>query len=913
MNLFSFPRRYLALALGLALQGPVAAADARTGAAIVPDDFGSLMDGDTEYIDVQVLGQRLGMFPVTVRPDTLTFDNPDAVIDALLGAGAVLDDDARATLSGLLATRLSTHEALACSVATGPCGYLATDSADVILDRQKAALSLFLRSDWFARKPPDERFHTPTEGAENALVHRQTAFYASSRQFSSLAVNGVGALGVTDAGYIGFDWRLIRQASPRHTRTDVTLRSVYGRQDIGKTHYVQAGRMDMRNLSSPLGGNFGIAMQPFSRMEGVRIGTTQAYVNREVAGRGTPVTVILTQPARVDAYRGEELLGSTYLPAGLQDVDTSTFPVGSYPVTLRIVQNGAAVRDETVPFVREGGSLGRGGEGVQWFAQAGHALYDSVDDGSRGRSRLPAAQAGVRLPLFRGVALGNSLARIDGRLYDETRIDAWVPVGGRSLNLSISQLVGSDGARGQMQQLTFGRRISWSLYRYRTLTRHCNDADQMRMRGLSCTSSLSATVSAPLGSGQLTLGYARSSSRRRWETDPFERPLPALPGHASMTDSTTASRALSLGYSRVFSVGPESLASLGASSYRRRLTGGRSDTGGFLSVTFTRLPPQNAGLYSRVQSLGAQAATPRNGAATKTLRASETRTWKEHGYRQLSAEASGDDRHRFNATVNGRYEGSAGRLTAYLSHDRIREGGGTFSSSAGYTSAFALSRHGFVMGSDAGGSDPGAGVAVSVAKQPGASDRAAASIVSSTSSPMLVRSGHKRLVTMDAFTRNTLDAKDVATGGGDASVRSILETGTGPRQWFLTPGKVGRESIASRLSLTYLGRIALPDTTTAQSFRLLNAVSADVDPSGAFVAEFDHEPSSLYVWRQGMVYVCRATRSVTKGSIRRMGVVPCEVTSMSALPETVRRRVPDVSVASRGVGVRKVDGPEEVL
>jgi len=902
MRASSFPRKILAGALSLALSGTATAvgADAR-GSAIVPDEFAALMEGQVEYLDVTVLGQRLGMFPVIVRPDTVTFENPQAVIDALLGHGARLDPGARDTLAQVLSSHMTTHESLACGVAVGACGYVGTDNADVILDRQKGVLSLFLRSDWLARKAPDARLHLPSDQTENALVHRQTVLYASGRRFSSLAVTGTGAVGITDGGFIGFDWRMLRQDGNTYRRTDWALRSAYVRQDIARTHYVQAGRMDMRNLSSPLGGNFGLTMQPFGRMEGVRVGTTQAYLNREVAGQGTPVTVILTQPARVDAYRGEELLGSSYLQAGLQNVDTTAFPVGSYPVSLRIVQNGVVSRTETVPFVRQGGNASAI-TGVQWFAQAGRALYDDASVVYE-RPHLPVAQAGVRVPVMRGLVAGNSLARVDGRLYDEARIDAWLPVGRYSVNLTAAQLVGSDGARGQSEQLTFGRRINWSVYRYHTTDADCSAHGSQRMRGLSCNTTVTATVSVPVLRGQATLGYTRSSSRSRYVGELDFPTYPLAPGQRHEQETLVASRALSASYARVFSVGRESLASVGLNGYRRDLNGGRRDRGGFVSVTLSRLPARRAHHATRVQSLGAQFSSPTAGASRATLRASETRIWQEDGYRDLGMQASADDRRRFNASVNGRYDSSAGRFSALLSQDSVRGSRNTFSASAGYASAFALSRSGFVLGADAGGTDPAAGVAVTVHGDRDVDGSAAASVTSPSLAPTSLRAGEKRLIVVSPFQKNVIDTRDGAsTAKKKGAVHASLETGTGPRPWFLTPGKIGLHSIASRMSLTYIGRLSFADDPMGGSLRVLNAVHADVDESGAFVAEFDHRPDALYTWRNGKAYVCRVDRVVAHGAVSQVEMSPCNAVAAVSLPERARRKLPATLPAVAGAG-----------
>ena len=53
--------------------------------------------------------------------------------------------------------------------------------------------------------------------------------------------------------------------------------------------------------------------------------------------KGTPVTVLLSHDARIDARRGNQLLASFYLNAGAQTLDTRSFPDGSYTVNTHVM------------------------------------------------------------------------------------------------------------------------------------------------------------------------------------------------------------------------------------------------------------------------------------------------------------------------------------------------------------------------------------------------------------------------------------------------------------------------------------------------------------------------------------------------------------------------------------------------
>ncbi|WP_338522388.1 TcfC E-set like domain-containing protein [Erwinia aphidicola] len=88
----------------------------------------------------------------------------------------------------------------------------------------------------------------------------------------------------------------------------------------------------------------------------------------------------------MDAYRDGQLLSSFYLKAGTRELDTRTFPTGSYAISLRIYENNQLVRTDTVPYTGTGGTAL---SSFQWFVQAGNVSDDNGspqradDDGRR--------------------------------------------------------------------------------------------------------------------------------------------------------------------------------------------------------------------------------------------------------------------------------------------------------------------------------------------------------------------------------------------------------------------------------------------------------------------------------------------------------------------------------------------------
>ena len=326
-------------------------------ASVVPPGFEDIVTGQDERINVNFLGKPLGLFRVFVTPDAVRFEDSARLLQAL---GSQLNPATDvSTIGDALSKSMARNGNLACAGPAGVngCGYVDTDSAAVIYDESEGNIELFLSRDWVSVEERDQRFREPSPMTENALIHQQTINLSGGRGYESLSVSGTGALGITPKSFIGGNWNFTHTGYSRGSDSHVQLQDLYYRHDLGTEHYAQAGRMDNRNLASALGGNFGFTMLPVGTLDGMRVGTTLAYVNPEVAQQGTPVTLLLPRDSRIDAYRGKELLGTSYMKAGVNALDTSRFPEGTYPLTLRVFENGVQVRTQTTPFTKTGGGV----------------------------------------------------------------------------------------------------------------------------------------------------------------------------------------------------------------------------------------------------------------------------------------------------------------------------------------------------------------------------------------------------------------------------------------------------------------------------------------------------------------------------------------------------------------------------
>ncbi|KVN24863.1 fimbrial protein [Burkholderia pyrrocinia] len=844
-------------------------------ASAVPPGFEDIVAGHDERIDVKFLGQPLGLFRVFVTPEAVRFEDPARLLRAL---GSHVDPAADvSTIGDALSKPMARNGNLACAGQAGlnGCGYVETDSAAVVYDESEGSIELFLSRDWLSTEERDQRFREPSSMTENALIHQQTVNLSGGRGYRSLSVSGTGALGITPKSFIGGNWNFTHTRYSGGSGSRVQLQDLYFRHDIGPAHYAQAGRMDNRNLASALGGNFGFTMLPVGTLDGVRVGTTLAYVNPDVAAQGTPVTLLLPRDSRIDAYRGSELLGTFYMKAGVNALDTSRFPEGTYPLLLRIFENGVQVRTQTTPFTKTGGGLNS--RTRQWFAQAGRAVDQGAPDGV-------AAAAGVRIPLLREMALTSGIASVGRHVYNETALEWRHGFALGVLSAGGSFLVGNDGSRGNTQQISFVDGVSWSVYRYQMRGAACS-GPAVSYRDIGCYDMLNATVSVPIGNWSAMLGYTYNKSvgrSRNWLPDTSDRPW-ATP---VVRQGDQVSRALQASLSRSVTWRKVS-ANLRIGAYMNRNTGAQSEYGGYVGVTLSMAEAATqAKRASAYTSAGVDVRSDRNGTTTNyTL----DRNWNWQGdtYREVALGLSGYGTDSLTGTAQGRWQGRYGDVTTSVANSYSRDSGGNNPSvTASYSSSFAVARQGVFLGASASQSDPLAGFAVRVGKRDGASGMAA-EVSSASSARIKVGFGQRALLPVTAFTPVTTEVSDAGARAA-AGATSVTE-GLGKHTLFMVPGQLALRDVDAKVTYTYVGQAFSARGMPLSDSVILNGAMPSLDAEGGFIAELDNKENELFVVDGPTLMRCPLHVKRQQDVLMVVGKVRCEVAGPDALPEALRK------------------------
>lgn len=840
----------------------------------LPPGFEDLAGGHAERVEVRAFGRSAGLWPVWVTLDHVQIEQPAQVLAAL-----GLADDAQTALFPALSVPLPRDSQLACLHAQPQpgCGWRAApdDPATVtaIFDEAESVLLLFPSPYWLPQAAARPRFHQASAQARNALLHQQVMHLSGGPRELAFNLHGRAALGVGRAGHLGGSWNHARwraAGTAPQARTDVD--ALYYRHDLGSRHYVQLGRIDRGNLSSPLGGQFGLGLLPLGRMQGVRAGTTLAYVDTEALDDAVPVSVLLGRDARVDVFDGARLLQTFYLPAGVSTLDTRLFPPGSYLLTLRIHEDGRFVRSETVPFQR---SVGAGHHTLQWFVQGGRQREPGLPGPA-----APVLQAGLRLPLAGGTSLGLGFSHVDGSAAHELRAGLRRAWGAVDLHADLGLTAANDGGRGGQAQLSVRHQVAWNAYHQRMRGGACDDRSGRVAGRASCVDATSASVSLPLLGGSLHLGHTRRRSA-----------LPALAQDSGVRwdvqgtgAASGATRSLQASYSRTRAWRGLSVATR-ASVWRQRSADGRlasADHGVQWSIQLARL--DTGGGRTRLQRAGTDVRQRAGHAPEPHLRLGQT--WQQEqdeSARVFSAELGVRPGGALDALASTdlRRRWGQGGLTLALSRadDGLRSAW-----SAHHSTALALSSQGLFWGA-ADGADAGVVVTVDTdldTDQP--LDGPAAEVQAGHRGQFTVRFGERRLLPVNGYQRHPLRVQDVSADAAAALRASIKSTELQP---FLLPGRLMLVPVSVAATHAYLGMARDEAGEGLAGASILNAALPALGDHGEFLAEFEQRQTWLYLLHGERLLQCPLQVRERRAGLLRVGTVACMPLAAAQLPASI--------------------------
>ncbi len=295
-----------------------------------PEGFEELAIDRQILVDVYFGGSKVGETLATVKPGFLSFFAPESVV-ALVPAAS--SDPA---LLNALKAPLAVNAGRVCNtLEKRSCGSLSPEIAAIIYDEEHFRVDLFINPRFLATLGPGAKGYLPVPAGPVSLT-------------SVVSVAAAGTLG--ERGGYNLQNRTIAGFRNGRIRTSNALASGLGW--VVDDFVAEIDRRSMRYSA-------GLLWAPGDDFTGQRriLGggfNTQfdTSADRELL-EATPLVVFLSRPAQVELVVDGRLVGSSSYPAGNNEVDTSSLSDGSYLVTLRIHEDGAAaVREERRFFVK---------------------------------------------------------------------------------------------------------------------------------------------------------------------------------------------------------------------------------------------------------------------------------------------------------------------------------------------------------------------------------------------------------------------------------------------------------------------------------------------------------------------------------------------------------------------------------
>lgn len=221
------------------------------------------------------------------------------------------------------------------------CSIINPEVAGVIFDANHYRATVFVNPKYLA---------TEDQGNLRPTIADSTAgfSYIANNVFSVASSTGSQNYSLNNISLFGKGNNVVNVTSnlSQLTGSSVSSSSVYTLQTVDLTRFKNGLYYQMGMFTPQPGGAFlggptvlGVSVQNFG------------ILNQ--AAQGNPIQVYLPLPAQVAVYKNGYLISTQSFNAGKQQLDTSSFPEGSYELTLKITNNIGQITTQNVFFVKQ--------------------------------------------------------------------------------------------------------------------------------------------------------------------------------------------------------------------------------------------------------------------------------------------------------------------------------------------------------------------------------------------------------------------------------------------------------------------------------------------------------------------------------------------------------------------------------
>jgi hypothetical protein len=306
----------------------------------------ALEEHETTGVDVYFEGRRLGTFMATFGDKNLTFVNPQAIIDKM----TALQLKFKTRITQALAKKLPTHSANLCiegqeNTQGQPkpyCKGIAPKNAGIIFNRNDYKGYLFVNPDYLKARSLSTEIILPPSNAGFSVLSQANLVGSGDKDAKQFSWSST-----TMASYRSYVSTLLF-AYQSNFEQGQGSQNVLDVQQLTGGHYhdhtlYQAGMLQT------YGGNF-VSQQ---NVLGTNVTNDTSQIMQTADVIGTPLPIYLSTPAQVRVYKQGQLLGSWQMLPGKHYIDSSTFPNGSYNVTVQTKPSYGATTSKNMFFVKQ--------------------------------------------------------------------------------------------------------------------------------------------------------------------------------------------------------------------------------------------------------------------------------------------------------------------------------------------------------------------------------------------------------------------------------------------------------------------------------------------------------------------------------------------------------------------------------
>lgn len=298
----------------------------RPSASNVPAGFEAFLQEQTTLVDVYFGGRYVYSGLATFDPQTITFNNPDELLNSIPGLSDT--SELLAKVSGPMLN----NEGEKCIVEfQSNCGVIDTDSIDLIFDPNTYQATVFVAPQYMSLQLQQVSRYLPQSTAGFSYLQTLNITATGNDRSDEITQN------VNGRTLIGIGGSNLQITSNYSDTEEFEIDDFVWQKDA-------AGKRYMAGLLSNDRENLDFANQ--FDLIGLSVGTNLNTREDLRLTTGNRIQVFLPSRSRVSIYKDNRLFSTEVLEAGNQELDTSSLPGGSYEVELRI-DDGSGERIET--------------------------------------------------------------------------------------------------------------------------------------------------------------------------------------------------------------------------------------------------------------------------------------------------------------------------------------------------------------------------------------------------------------------------------------------------------------------------------------------------------------------------------------------------------------------------------------